>query len=223
MFHIEPTRLVLMVTGTILLEGTLFLFMQAVGIPNRIIRAVLIAVFVASTSAMTAEFQRPSIVHADVRSTHLWSITLASPGHALKRILPYPRNTPSRLRLAVKLATPYQGSSWLSAVVNGRQYNRLLPAGTIRTFRYPDIDPYVHEALIPASELPPTEPVEVVVTQVTPDPSLRIAVWGSLSATSYTSNSAWFRFGTEWVRGTPRSSTGAMVDAFPIIWIESAD
>ena len=212
-----------MVTGASLLEGTLFLFMQAAGIPKRINRAVLIAVFIASISAMTAEFQRPAIMHADERSTNLWSITLASPDHALRRILPYPRNTPSRLRVAVKLATPYQGPSWLSAVVNGRQYDRFMPAGTIRTFRYPDIDLYVHEILISATQLPPTEPVEVVVTQVTPDPSLRIAVWGSLSATSYTSNSAWFRFGTEWVRGAPRSSTGAIADAFPIIWIEGAD
>jgi hypothetical protein len=222
-FHIDSTRLVLIITGAVLLEGTLFFFLQAVDSSGRLTRGVLFVVFVASVLTMTAEVQRPPIMHVDERSTNLWSMTLVSPDYALKRVLPYPLNSPSRLRLAVKLATPYQGSSWLSAVVNGRPYNRLLPAGTIRTFRYPDVDLYVHETLISAVELPPTEPVEVVITQARPDPSLRIAVWGSLDATKYTGDSAWFRFGTEWVRGTPRSSTGAVVDAFPIIWIEGAD
>ena len=163
------------------------------------------------------------IIHSSDSSNILWSISLQSPSHYIKRLLPYPRYVSPHFRLSVKLSNEYSGKSALFASINGGDFLRLSAAGLTPSFKYPSPDYYVHELQFASDDYPLGLPILVLINQPIPDQRLRISVWGDTSGATYKKSSTWFGYESLWFAGVPHAQTGMITDGFPIIWIENVE
>ena len=215
------SRLVFLLVVSFLVSANIICFLYVIGFRLRSTLAIGGVFQIYFIYLLSVDIPISDIKHSDISSNYLWSITLQHPSYSLLRIIPYPKNNPRRLRLAVKLGAPYRGNAQLLAKINGDDFGAFLPVGAIPTFRYPEVEFETYEILFSSEKIDHSSPVSVIIHQNIPDNSLKISVWGNSNSSVYRSGSAWFGADNIWFKGVPHSLYGTLKEAFPIIWLES--
>ena len=156
------------------------------------------------------------MVKADVQSTRIWSVTLQSPDQAIRRNLEAPNiGVAAVARLRVALDRDYHGSAYLSASVAGNDLGAMFASGTQRGL---SLGTDSLELIFDSRVIAGRDTVEVVVRQPVPDPALRVVVVGD--ARGRGRDASVFGSGDVWFAGIPVSTTGSMVNALPMIWLD---
>lgn len=158
----------------------------------------------------------PTLTRGDIRSEQLWSITLQTPEHAIRRILPLPGEAPI-YRVRVALDRDYRGMSYVTASLAGIDLGRLHPEGTQRGLTRTD---NMLEIIFDPAIINSRNAIEVVIRQPIPDANLRIMVIGAVRGLVHGENSVEFGVKSQWLRGMPFASTGELVSGLPLVWLD---
>ena len=160
----------------------------------------------------------PTLTRGNFRSEQLWSITLQTPEHAIRRTLPLPVAEEKPIfRVRVALDRDYHGMSYFTASLSGIDLGRLFAEGTQR--RLSRIDNML-ELIFDAAIINNQTSVDVVIHQPIPDANLRIMVIGMTRGVVYGEKSIEFGFKSQWFHGVPFAGTGQLVSGLPLVWLD---
>jgi hypothetical protein len=155
---------------------------------------------------------------ADKFGSRMWSITLQSPEQVLHREVEAPNIGGSgEARLRVALDRDYHGHAYLTATVADTDLGAMFATGTQRGL---SLSTDSLELIFDSRLIAGRETIAVVVRQPVPDPALRIVVVGDARWGLRTRDAVRFGSSEGLFAGVPVSTTGAMVRALPMIWLD---